>query len=64
MNYKELWEGLKELDGHRKLKSFTDYPEKEYKTIKECMESIERLEKLNRLKAIVKHHKEWRGDCG
>lgn len=64
MDYKELWEGLKELDGHRKLESFTAYPEKEYKTILECMNSIERLEKLNRLKAIVKHHRVWRGDCG
>jgi len=64
MDYKLLWEALKELDGDRILKPYSAYPKAEYKTILECMDGLERLEKLNRLKAIVKHHKGWRGDCG
>ena len=53
MNYKKLWDALKEVDGHRKLKSFTDYPDKEYKTIKECMDNIEKLYRLKRLQGMI-----------
>lgn len=53
MNYKMLWKALKEIDGHRTLKSYSNYPKGEYKTIEECMNGIERLYKINRLQDVL-----------
>ncbi len=62
MNYKGLWEGLREFDGHRKLTPYTKYPRLEYKTIDECMDNIEELQAKGILKGAVKHHKDWGGE--
>lgn len=51
--YKKLWEGLKEVDGHRKLKPYSKYPDAEYKTIKECMDNIEELHKMGKLQGMI-----------
>lgn len=65
MDYKELWEALKEIDGHRKLKPFGAYPEKGYQTIEECMNGIEKLSKKNVLRGMIEHRRKWSGeDCG
>lgn len=53
MDHKMLWEALKKIDGHRILKPYSNYPEGEYKTIKECMVGIERLYKINRLQDVL-----------
>lgn len=65
LNYKLLWEALKEFNGDREIKSL--FPEghigrnAEYKTIKEFMNSLEKLSK-NRLAKALKHHRQWSGE--
>ena len=57
LNYKKLWEGLKEVDGHRELKDL--FPKghishgRGFRTIKECMDNIEKLHKLKRLQGMI-----------
>jgi hypothetical protein len=60
INYKELWEGLKVFDGHRRLKAFSKHPESEYKTIKEYMKNLEALSAQGTLAKMLKHKKKER----
>lgn len=60
LNYKELWEGLKSLDGHRKFKPFSVAPELEYKTLRECMETLEALSTQGTLRRMLEHKRRER----
>jgi hypothetical protein len=59
-NYKELWEGLKNLDGHREFKPFSVAPRLEYKTLKECMETLEVLSAQGVLRKMLEHRRKMK----
>jgi len=60
MNYRELWEGLRMFDGHRELKPYSAAPEKEYKTVKECVDNLEALSAQGNLAKMMRHRKRTR----
>lgn len=56
-NHEELWEGLKQLDGHRKFLPCSVVPELGYKNLRECMETLEVLSAQGTLRRMIEHRK-------